>query len=162
MFAGEYPCKLDEKGRFALPSSLRDYFVVPGQAEAKKVVLVRSAQEQCLWLFPLHIWHAVLASKRQALSDEESRLFMHFMVSDVVEMEIDRTSRVLVPRKLREHAGIDEEAILVGMYDRLEVWGSRVWAAHLSHLEDAHDMSLGKVLSIPSITPSFSGAQALP
>lgn len=159
MFAGVYPCKLDDKGRFAMPASLREHFALPKQTEVKKAVLVKSQQEHCLWLFPLHNWDALLEVQRQRLNERESRLFMHFVVSEVVEVEIDRASRVLIPRKLREHAGIGEDAVLVGMYDRLEVWGSETWQTHLSELEEEHEMSLSKVLSMPSIRPSFPGAE---
>ena len=38
-----------------MPASLREYFAVPGNLEVKKAVLVKSQQEQCLWLFPLQI-----------------------------------------------------------------------------------------------------------
>ena len=162
MFAGEFPCKLDDKGRFAMPASLREYFALPGNGEVKKAVLVKSQQEHCLWLFPLQNWYTLLEVQRQRLNERESRLFMHFVVSEVLEVEIDRASRVLVPRKLREHAGISEDAILVGMYDRLEIWGSESWLTHLSELEEEHEMSLSKVLSMPSIRPSFPGAEALP
>jgi MraZ protein len=157
LFAGEFPCKLDEKGRFAVPASLRDYFGVPGSPAIKKAVLVKSQQERCLWLFPLPYWYALLDVQRQRLTEHESRLFMHFMVADVVEVEIDRTSRVLIPRKLREENDIDEEVILVGMYDRLEVWSSHTWKTHISQLEEEHELSLSKVLSMPSIKPSVPG-----
>jgi MraZ protein len=159
MFAGEFPCN---KGRFAMPASLREHFSLPDHPELKKAVLVKSQQERCLWLFPLQNWYTLLEVQRQRLNERESRLFMHYVVSDVVEVEIDRASRVLVPRKLREHAGIGEDAVLVGMYDRLEVWGSETWVVHLSELEEEHEMSLSKVLSMPSIRPSFPGAQTLP
>ena len=162
MFAEEFPCKLDDKGRFAMPASLREYFVVPSHLEVKKAVLVKSQQERCLWLFPLQNWHTLLEVQRQRLNERESRLFMHYVVADVAEIEIDRASRVLVPRKLREHAGIGEDAVLVGMYDRLEVWGNETWVVHLSELEEEHEMSLSKVLAMPSIRPSFPGAETLP
>ena len=158
MFAGEFPCKLDEKGRFAVPASLRDRFAVPGSPEVKKAVLVKSQQERCLWLFPLPHWYELLEVQRQRLSEHESRLFMHYMVADVVEVEIDRASRVLVPRKLREDNGIGEEVILVGMYDRLEVWSSSTWKTHISQLEEEYELSLSKVLYMPSIKPSVPGA----
>ena len=157
MFAGEFPCKLDEKGRFAVPASLRDRFAVPGSPEVKKAVLVKSQQERCLWLFPLPHWYELLEVQRQRLTEHESRLFMHYMVADVVEVEIDRASRVLVPRKLREDNDIGEEVILVGMYDRLEVWSNSTWKAHISQLEEEHELSLSKVLSMPSIEPSVPG-----
>jgi MraZ protein len=157
LFAGEFPCKLDEKGRFAVPTSLRDHFGVPGNPAIKKAVLVKSQQERCLWLFPLPHWDKLLEVQRQRLTEHESRLFMHFMVADVVEVEIDRTSRVLIPRKLREENDIDEEVILVGMYDRLEVWSNSTWKTHISQLEEEHELSLSKVLSMPSIKPSVPG-----
>ncbi len=90
-------------------------------------------------------------------SSGESRLFMHYMVSNVIEAEIDRASRVLIPRKLREDTGIGEDVVLVGMYDRLEVWDSTAWQGHLSELEEEHELSLGKVLYMPSVKPSFPG-----
>ena len=145
-----------------MPASLREYFAVPGHLEVRKAVLVKSQQERCLWLFPLHHWYTLLEVQRQRLNERESRLFMHYVVSDVVEAEIDRASRVLVPRKLREHAGIGEEVVLVGMYDRLEVWSSSTWLSHLSHLEEAHETSLGRVLHMPSIKPSFPGERSSP
>ena len=160
MFAGEFPCKLDEKGRFAMPAALRDRFAQPDNPEVKKAVLVKSQQEPCLWLFPVQHWVEVLELQRQRLTERESRLFMHYMVSNVIEIEIDRSSRVLIPRKLREEAGIGEDVVLVGMYDRLEVWGIEMWQTHLTHLEEEHELSLGKVLSMPSIKPSLPGERS--
>ncbi|GIX45834.1 MAG: transcriptional regulator MraZ [Candidatus Tectimicrobiota bacterium] len=159
MFAGEFSCKLDEKGRFALPASLRDRFALPADPEVKKAVLVRSQQERCLWLFPLPNWYALLEVQRQRLSEHESRLFMHYVVSEVLELEVDRAGRLLVPRKFREHAGIDDEAVLVGMYDRLEVWSQAAWQAHLAQLEEAHETALGRVLQMPSIKPLWPGVE---
>lgn len=159
MFAGEFSCKLDDKGRFAVPSSLRERFSLPDNPDVKKAVLVKSQQEPCLWLYPVAYWYAVLEHQRGHLSERESRLFMHYMVSEVIEAEIDRASRILIPRKLREHAGIEEEVMLVGLYDRLEIWGNDTWLAHLSDLEDEHEMSLGKVLQMPSVKPFVPGEQ---
>jgi MraZ protein len=158
MFAGEFPCKLDDKGRFAVPASIRERFALPGNAEAKRAVLVKSQQERCLWLFPLLHWYDLLELQRQRLNEHESRLFMHYVVSEVIEVEIDRASRVLIPRKLRDEAGIEEDVVLVGMYDRLEVWSSTVWLSHLSQLEEEHELALGKVLNMPSIKPSIPGS----
>src|SRR5437764_11409216 len=127
MFAGEFPCKLDDKGRFAMPASLREYFALPGNPEVKKAVLVKSQQERCLWLFPLQHWYTLLEVQRQRLTERESRLFMHYVAYDVAEGEIDRASRVLVPRTLREHEGIGEGAARLGLYDGPAVVVSVRW-----------------------------------
>ena len=140
LFAGEFPCKLDEKValRFA---SLRDYFAVPGSPAIKKAVLVKSQQSAVCGFSRCRTGMRCSMCNGNGLQSTKAELFMHFVVADVVEVEIDRTSRVLIPRKLREENDIDEEVILVGMYDRLEVWSS--------HVEDPHQPAGGRARAVP-------------
>lgn len=158
MFAGEYTCKLDDKGRFAVPTSLREPFSLSEGGEAKRAMLVKSQRELCLWLLPVSYWHALLELQQQRLSERESRLFMHHVVYDVVEAEMDRTNRLLIPRRLREHIGASDNLVLVGMYDHLEVWGSQAWSSHVAALEAEHEMTLSDVLRMPSLRPALSDA----
>lgn len=158
MFAGEYTCKLDDKGRFAVPTSLREPFSLSEVGEARRAMLVKSQRELCLWLLPVPYWHALLELQRQRLSERESRLFMHHVVYDVVEVEMDRVNRLLIPRRLREHIGASDDLVLVGMYDHLEVWGRQAWSSHVAALEAEHEMTLSEVLRMPSLRPVLSDA----
>jgi MraZ protein len=158
MFAGEYACKVDDKGRFSVPTSLRDSFCLSGLGDTRRAVLVKSPRERCLWLLPVPHWRALLELQRRRLNEGESRLFMHHMVYDMVEVEMDRANRLLVPRRLREHIGARDGVVLVGMYDHLEVWDRRAWSSHVAALEEEHELTLGDVLRMPSLTPAFSGA----
>lgn len=158
MFAGEYACKLDDKGRFSVPTSLREFFGLSEGGDARRAVLVKSQRELCLWLLPVPYWRALLELQQQRLSERESRLFMHHVVYDVVEVEMDRANRLLVPRRLREHIGAHDNVVLVGMYDHLEVWGSQAWSSHVATLEAEHEMTLSDVLRMPSLKPALSGA----
>jgi MraZ protein len=121
-------------------------------------MLVKSQQERCLWLLPVPHWRALLEFQQERLSERESRLFMHHVVYDVVEVEMDRANRLLVPRRLREHIGANDNVVLVGMYDHLEVWGGRAWSSHLAALEEEHETTLSDVLRMPSFKPALSGA----
>ena len=158
MFAGEYACKLDDKGRFSVPTSLREPFSLSEGGDARRAMLVKSQREQCLWLLPMPYWHALLELQQQRLSERESRLFMHHVVYDVVEVEMDRANRLLVPRRLREHIGAHDNVVLVGMYDHLEVWGSQSWSSHVAALEEEHGTTLNDMLRMPSLAPSLSSA----
>lgn len=158
MFAGEYACKLDDKGRFSVPASLRDAFRLSSLGNARRAVLVKSPRERCLWLLPVPHWHALLELQRQRLNEGESRLFMHHMLYDMVEMEMDRAHRFLVPRRLREHIDACSDVALVGMYDHLEVWDGKAWSRHVAALEEEHKTTLGDVLRMPSLAPAFSAA----
>ena len=136
MFAGEYTCKLDDKGRFSVPTSLRELFSLSEGGDARRAMLVKSRRERCLWLLPVPNWRVLLELQQQRLNERESRLFMHHVVYDVVEVEMDRANRFLVPRRLREHIGAEDDVVLVGMYDHLEVCGARrAWSSHVAALE---------------------------
>jgi DNA-binding transcriptional regulator/RsmH inhibitor MraZ len=66
------------------------------------------------------------------LDDDKSRLFTHFIVSETTALEIDRSGQSCVPWRLRELAGIDDESVVISMYDRLEIWSLGEWNSSLA------------------------------
>jgi len=145
MFAGEYLCKLDEKGRFIIPSPIRERL----EAEGNTVVFLKGA-EQSLWMYSSAEWDKVLDRTKTKLDEDQSRLFMHFVVSEVGTSDVDKTGRVLIPGRLRKHVPMDEdqEIILVGLYHRLEVWNPSEWRRYLSRTEDKYEQNLNKILNL--------------
>ena len=113
MFAGEYLCKVDEKGRFIVPSPIRERL----EAEGSQVMFLKGA-EQSLWVYSVKEWEKVLERTKTTLDDDQSRLFMHFIVSEAGTSEIDKAGRILIPGRLRKLVPLDEdqEVILVGLY----------------------------------------------
>jgi MraZ protein len=147
VFAGEFRCKLDDKGRFFIPSSIRELLDKGKPDQTKSVMFVRG-QTECLWLYALPDWEQKLARARETLDDDQSRLFMHFIVSETTSSEIDRSGRICVPRRLRELSGIEDEIVVIGMYDRLEVWSLEEWNSYLARMEEKYETSLNKILNV--------------
>lgn len=147
MFAGEFRCKLDDKGRFFIPSSIRELLDKGKPDQTKSVMFVRG-QTECLWLYALQDWEHKLTRARETLDDDQSRLFMHFIVSETMGSEIDRSGRICVPRRLRELSGIEEEIVVIGMYDRLELWSLEEWNSYLARMEEKYETSLNKILNV--------------
>ena len=147
MFAGEFRCKLDDKGRFFIPSSIRE-LLDKGKADQTKSVMFVRGQTECLWLYALQDWEHKLARARETLDDDQSRLFMNFIVSETMASEIDRSGRICVPRRLRELSGIEEELVVIGMYDRLEIWSLEEWNSYLARMEEKYETSLNKILNV--------------
>jgi MraZ protein len=145
MFAGEYLCKLDEKGRFIIPSPIRERL----EQEGNTVVFLKGA-EQSLWMYSSAEWDKVLDRTKTKLDEDQSRLFMHFVVSEVGTSDVDKTGRVLIPGRLRKHVPMDEdqEIILVGLYHRLEIWNPSEWRRYLSRTEDKYEQNLNKILNL--------------
>ena len=147
MFAGEFRCKMDDKGRFFIPSSIRELLDKGKPDQTKSVMFVRG-QTECLWLYALPDWEQKLSRARETLDDDQSRLFMHFIVSETTASEIDRSGRICVPRRLRELSGIEDEIVVIGMYDRMEVWSLEEWNSYLARMEEKYETSLNKILNV--------------
>lgn len=147
MFAGEFRCGVDDKGRFVLPSVFRASFPVEDEQLAKSVIILKSL-DHSLWLYRTPEWEEKLTATRQHLDDEQSRLFMHYVVAESAPSEVDKNGRLSIPKRLREFAEIENEVVLIGLYERIELWSPLRWEAYLSRLEERHEMTLGKILSI--------------
>jgi MraZ protein len=147
MFAGEFRCTVDEKGRFVLPPIVRGAFPLEDGQEVRHVILLKSLDLN-LWVYRTQEWEQKLLATRQQLDDEQSRLFMHYVVAESAPSEVDKTGRLCIPKRLREYAEIEAEVVLIGLYDRLELWSPFRWELYLSRLEVQHELALGKILSI--------------
>ncbi len=145
MFAGEYLCKLDEKGRFIVPSPIRERL----EAEGSVVVFLKGP-DQAIWFYSAVEWEKVLERAHASLNEDQSRLFMHTLVSEAGTSEVDKTGRILIPGRLRKLVPVDEdqEVVLVGLYRHLEIWNPAEWRRYLSRTEDQNEQHLGKISNI--------------
>jgi MraZ protein len=147
MFAGEFRCRAERPGLFRLPPIFHAAFPPP-EAAARRVVVLLKSLDRSLWLYQAESWDATLTATRERLDAEQSRLLMHYVVAESSLVPFDRQGRVTIPNELRTYAAIGTEAVLVGMYDRIEVWGPECWEAYLAGLHERHEMVLGKILDL--------------
>ncbi len=121
MFLGRYAHNLDAKGRLAIPARYRD-------ALAEGVILTRGI-DRCLALYPLEAWRP-LAEKVAALplTDADARNFRRLVFAEAADLSLDGQGRVLVPPELRRYAGLEREALVVGVDTSIEIWSPERWA----------------------------------
>ncbi len=145
MFAGEYLCKVDEKGRFIVPSPIREQIEADGQA-----VMFLKGPEQSLLIYSMKEWEKVLDRTKSSLDEDQSRLFMHFIVSEAGSSDIDKTGRILIPGRLRKQIPMDEdqEIILVGLYHRMELWNPSDWRRYIARTEDRYEQNMAKIVNL--------------
>lgn len=145
MFAGEYLCKVDEKGRFIVPSPIREQLESGGQA-----VVFLKGPEQSLLIYSTKEWEQVLERTKTSLDEDQSRLFMHFVVSEAGTSEIDKAGRILIPGRLRKMVPVDEdqEVILVGLYHRMELWNPSEWRRYIARTEDRYEQDMSKIMNL--------------
>ena len=108
MFTGEYRHAVDGKGRIAVPARFR------GQL-ADGAVVARWL-DSCLAIFPMTAWESSpLVSASLPMTDPNARLLQRQLFSGALETELDGQGRVLVPQGLREFAGLEAEALVLGV-----------------------------------------------
>jgi MraZ protein len=129
MFLGEYAHSLDSKGRLAVPAKFR--------MRLGEGAIVTRGLDGCLVIYPAPEWQEY-AEKIDKLpsTQEDARKFKRFVFSGATECEFDRQGRVLIPAFLREYAGLEETAIVVGQYSKVEIWGQARWEAARPKVED--------------------------
>jgi MraZ protein len=142
MFAGEYLCKLDEKGRFLVPGPMRERL----EREGNGVVFLKGP-EQALWAYSPVEWEKVLERTRAKLDEDQSRLFMHFVVAEAGTSDVDKAGRILIPGRLRKLIPVedDQEIVLVGLYNHLEIWNPAQWRRYVGTAEDKYEQNLSKI-----------------
>jgi len=125
-FTSEYECKLDAKGRLVLPSRIKAQLPEGGQE-----LVIRRGFEQCLILYPMVEFKKVF-SKISGLSEfnEEYRKLQRNFFSGTVTVELDSNGRLLVPKNMLTYAGVDKDAILVGMGNKVEIWNPSIYEKH--------------------------------
>jgi len=132
MFLGEYSHNFDGKGRVAIPAKFREQLV--------SGAIITRGLDNCLFIFPNKEWEA-LATKLMALplAQANSRAFVRLMMAGAANVDIDGQGRILVPEYLRAYAHLKKEAVIAGLYNRIEIWASDAWAIYKQKTESASD-----------------------
>lgn len=125
MFRGLSTISVDAKGRFAIPVRYREAVALLGNLG---LVITVNPWDRALWLYPLHEWE-LIETKLSALTDfdRQSRRTKQIMRGYATDCACDGQGRVLLPLELREIAGIDRQAVLLGQGNKLEIWDGESW-----------------------------------
>lgn len=55
-------------------------------------------------------------------------------------VEVDKQGRILIPSGLREFAGLEKDAVLIGVASRVEIWSKDRWENAASY-EDMEEIA---------------------
>ena len=65
----------------------------------------------------------LIRSKTNPYNKEHNR-FLRMFYSGTAEVIPDANSRLLLPRKLQEFAGINDEVVMAGQFGKIEIWAA--------------------------------------
>jgi MraZ protein len=118
-FIGEYEVTMDSKGRFLLPAGIKKQL---GQEENTAFVINRGF-EKCLTLYPMKNWEPIFADISKLNDfDPKVREFRRYFLNGATIVEADSAGRLLIPKNLLEHAGLQKDVVLASAVDKIEIW----------------------------------------
>ncbi len=119
---GEYPCKIDPKGRLRLPSALLEQL----PADERDNFVVNRGMERCLVLYPTNVWDEKSAQVNQINEfDTDARNFKRQFYRGATPLKRDGADRLNFPNQLLDWAGItdgDGEVVLAAVNEKIEIW----------------------------------------
>lgn len=111
---------VDEKRRLSIPAAWRE-----ADAEMTFTLFVwdKGGQPPCLLALPPEAMK-VLRQKLDLLpfADLESEALLRLLGSQSAKVTVDKAGRICLPEQLAKAAGIGNEAVLVGMVSRFQIW----------------------------------------
>lgn len=143
-FKGTYRYSVDSKGRLNIPSKLRKQLT----DDIKDHFVIMRGFDKCLFVYPINIWANVEAEfiKLSAYNSEHRQL-ERAVYANLSEVELDSQARISIPLDLREYAQIDNDALIIGIRNRIEIWNPKIYEEYINGQFDSYETIAQKVMN---------------
>ena len=120
MFLGQYDHTIDDKGRLAIPSRFRN--------ELAEGLYLTAGVERCLHVLTPQAWQ-IMAEGVAGLPwlNPDARQVQRNLFALATHLVPDKLGRIVVPQYLRGYAGLGNEVVVAGVFDRIEIWDREAW-----------------------------------
>ncbi len=116
VFVGEFEHTVDTKGRIFVPVKFRD--------ELGSAIYISCSFSGCVTVYTEKSWNELSEKILSALPAINGEAAKRSIFRRTQSAEIDSGGRILLTSKVREHANIGKNAVIVGMGDRIEIWSA--------------------------------------
>lgn len=133
-FIGDYNCRLDSKGRVLFPSAFKKQM---GPMDEYRFVIKKDVFENCLVIYTMDEWNRqnkIIRAKINPYKRDHNRFLRNFY-RDTAELVLDSAGRFLIPKKLIDELGLENDLILAGQNTKIEVWDKQAY----EQLAESHD-----------------------
>ncbi len=89
----------------------------------------------CLFVLSCAQWDK-LVEKVSAIPLAQGKGIQRYFFSGAAQVEPDKQGRILIPPKLRQHAGLEKDVTVIGAAVRAEIWDTARWEAYTESQTD--------------------------
>ena len=144
MFYGEYEHTIDKKGRLIIPSKFRESLK---EYDVEKFYITRGL-DKCLFMFTENEWKTQESKfKSISFTKSESRKFNRLYFSGAGQIEFDKQGRILIPKYLKDFAGIKKDVMIIGVSNRIEIWSREAWNEYYNSSKESFEEIAEKLMS---------------
>ncbi len=129
---GTYLRTLDDKRRLAVPKRLKDDF---GEADLEYLYIAPGTQRSLVVYAPQTF--VSLGEKFHGMPSQQN--YLRLFYSSAERVDLDGQSRIRIPDRLADYAGLKREAYLLGVQDHAELWDREAWDTFLQVNTPAFD-----------------------
>ncbi len=145
MFYGEFEHALDRKGRIIIPSKFRDALK---EHYIERFFITRGL-DKCLFMFAEDEWRLQEQKfKAMSFTKSEFRRFNRIYFSGASDLTPDKQGRILIPTYLKEYAGIKKDVFIIGVSNRIEIWGRENWKEYYQISKDTFEDVAEKLIDL--------------
>ncbi|MBU0975710.1 MAG: division/cell wall cluster transcriptional repressor MraZ [Patescibacteria group bacterium] len=128
MLIGEFTNKVGEKNRIALPKKFRE---ILGED-----VIVTRGYEDCVIVVNQKQWEKLLkVFSDQPFTKSPVRDTRRFLIGGASEASLDKQGRFVLPKNLKDFAGILREVTFIGLVDWVEIWSKEKWEKRMDMIK---------------------------
>ena len=133
-FIGTYECKIDDKGRLKVPSSLIKQME---NFEDKTFVVKRSVFQSCLEVYPMKAWDKLM-DKINKLNRfiKKNADFIRMFTAGVKTVELDSAGRMQISKDLTHFANLQKDIVITSAGELFEIWDKEVYEKVIATNED--------------------------
>ena len=128
MFSGMSNHSIDAKGRIVLPAKFREEL-------GESFYLARGFGNECVQVLSKEQFNAI-SERIQALPANKAMALQYVFTASAVEVTPNAQGRVIIPQTLRDFAGLEGEALVIGMNTRLEIWSKKKFDSFMASQND--------------------------
>ena len=118
-FTGEYAYSLDSKGRVNIPAKFRQVL----SEDNENTFVIARGMDPCIWVYPLAQWKEIETNLRGLSSlSKIHRTFVRNTARYASPSTYDKQGRITLTPSLIEYAGLEKDALIIGMVSKMEIW----------------------------------------
>lgn len=129
MFSGMSSHSIDSKGRIILPAKFREQL-------GDTFYLAKGFSNCCIQAMSIDEFNSA-CEKIQELPTKNATALQYIFNASAVEVTPNAQGRVLLPQMLRDFAGVESDALVIGMNKRVEIWNQTKFDDYMANQQDA-------------------------